>query len=117
MVPLFLGSCKSDKIGSNKSDFSENQADGDEDFDAFYTKFISDTLFQNLRFAPSLPTNGHLDTKHLDTALFKLETIKSEQSVSERIIYKQDTSYYIHYVFKKDKGKWYVVSYKDTYGD
>jgi hypothetical protein len=103
------------KKETSEGDTSKEPAIIEEEFNTFYRKFNEDSVFQNSRIIPEAGLKGHLDVKHLDTTLFTVRTIQFPDSVYERIQYRKDTTYYIAYSFVKQKGKWMVVSYYDSY--
>jgi hypothetical protein len=133
ILPLILGSvliavvvsithCKSANISSSK-DIDKNASV--ENFDDFYNRFHSDSLFQMSRV--KFPLKGTkvdyegekkwsgknwitMKTKiqDVDTTVFKTEYKKTDNSFSEKF-WIEDTGYYSEYKFKLIDKKWYLV--------
>ncbi len=89
----------------------------DESFKDFYQKFNQDKAFQKLRIKCEIGGYFKFDIPNLDKSIFEVKTSFERGKVTEIISYKNDTSYYVKYVFKLENRKWYLVSYVDSWGD
>lgn len=96
-----------------------------EDFDRFYDRFHSDTVFQKSRIKFPLKgqivdeTGVHLWSKKnwvvmrvkiqdVDTSLFKVESIKHEIVFIEKF-WIEDSGFFSEYRFELIKNKWFLV--------
>ena len=122
LIFIFLSSCS--LIKNNQTHDSGNKT-AIEDFDAFYDKFHSDSIFQMSRI--KFPLTGFLvdglkqekwneknwsalKTKvyDVDTTLYRTDYIKTYKSFIEKVWIK-DSGFFVEYRFKVIKRKWYLV--------
>lgn len=123
---LFIGCQIQDKPKSN----GNNNELVKEQFDAFYTKFHNDSLFQISRIKfplPGINTDEMTveDTTYywkkdewvmqhmVDTTLFSKKMLISDTAVEEEITSK-DPGVIIKRKFQRIKGKWHLVLYEDV---
>ncbi|MEK6780699.1 MAG: hypothetical protein AABY93_03280 [Bacteroidota bacterium] len=101
---------------SNKKSLEQGSA-ASEKFQEFYIRFNKDTVFQKSRIRCTIPGKVNFDIPNLDNTIYKVKTNYEEDMVTEKVTYKPDTSYFVKYNFKLENGKWFLVSYLDTWDD
>jgi len=122
LIFVFLTSCS--LVKNNQTHDSENKT-AIEDFEAFYDKFHSDSIFQMSRI--KFPLKGFmvdgleqenwkkknwstLKTKvyDIDTTMYMTDYIKTYKSFIEKVWIK-DSGFFVEYRFKVIRRKWYLV--------
>lgn len=106
---VLLNQCKTE----NKQRDVKN---GDETFQAFFSRFDKDTIFQKSRIRYNFKEKIDLSISKVDTSLFRI-SILNRDSVIVKTTYRKDTTYWIKFTFKKDNGRWYFCNYVDSYND
>lgn len=130
---IFLLSCKTTKEKQNPKVKTEGiSKKKGEDFDSFYSKFMSDAKFQKSRVTFPLKCNISEPDRNLkiieandwipmkvpisqvDQSIYKVKITKTSTSVTHRIyIENSDTDILLKY--KLIKGKWYLTYYKSIF--
>ena len=87
-----------------------------ENYETFISRFNKDTVFQKDRAKYKFEKYYNLSLSRIDTSEFEISTRKSD-NVVVRITNLKDTTYWVEYKFKKDKGNWYLIDYVDTYNN
>ena len=95
-----------------------------ENFNSFYNRFHSDSLFQISRVKFPLANSEKADIEknnwimhrstinNIDTSMFKTKITKTDNYYKE-VIYIEGGGFYLERVFKRINGKWYLTSFVD----
>ena len=126
---------KKPSTNTNKDTTVETSSNtiGKEEFDAFYSKFIRDSVFQTGRIVFPLPgiNTDEMEVEdtvyywqkanwkmyegipsNVDTTEFKINKVRIDSIAVDEVALK-DASFGVKYVFKLKKGKWYLARYEN----